>query len=39
MMRWFEHYLQGPGGQPPAPSIEYREKAQAAPPTSAQEQP
>jgi dipeptidyl aminopeptidase/acylaminoacyl peptidase len=34
MMRWFEHYLQGPGGQPPAPSIEYREKTEAAPPTA-----
>jgi dipeptidyl aminopeptidase/acylaminoacyl peptidase len=23
MLRWFEHYLQGPGGEPPAPEIEY----------------
>jgi dipeptidyl aminopeptidase/acylaminoacyl peptidase len=24
MMRWFEHYLKGPGGTPPAPEVEYR---------------
>lgn len=25
MMRWFEHYLQGPGGAPPPPEIDYTE--------------
>ena len=24
MMRWFEHYLKGPGGEPPAPEVEYQ---------------
>jgi dipeptidyl aminopeptidase/acylaminoacyl peptidase len=23
MLRWFEHYLQGPGGAPPPPELEY----------------
>jgi dipeptidyl aminopeptidase/acylaminoacyl peptidase len=25
MLRWFEHYLQGDGGEPPPPRIDYRE--------------
>ena len=25
MMRWFEHYLQGPGGTPPPPDVEVRD--------------
>ena len=25
MMRWFEHYLTGPGGPPPAPQVDYAE--------------
>jgi dipeptidyl aminopeptidase/acylaminoacyl peptidase len=24
MMRWFDHYLKGPGGDPPPPDLEYR---------------
>lgn len=39
MMQWFEHYLQGAGGRPPAPALEYREKTEAVPPTAAQNQP
>lgn len=23
MLRWFEHYLQGPGGEPPPPDLDY----------------
>ena len=23
MLRWFEHYLQGPGGEPPEPDLDY----------------
>ena len=26
MMQWFDHYLQGPGGAPPAADLEYGEK-------------
>lgn len=26
MLQWFEHYLKGPGGNPPPPEIEYEEK-------------
>ncbi|HEX6106823.1 MAG TPA: prolyl oligopeptidase family serine peptidase, partial [Gemmatimonadales bacterium] len=37
MLRWFEHYLQGPGGEPPAPDLDYeRPEDPPAPPTSAQ---
>ena len=32
MMRWFEHYLTGPGGAPPPPEIEHRPGATAGPP-------
>lgn len=34
MLRWFEHYLQGPGGAPPPPEIAYRPPSEAggAPP-------
>ena len=38
MMRWFEHYLKGPGGEPPPAQIEYDEKTDA-PPTAAAAQP
>jgi len=24
MLRWFEHYLKGPGGEPPPPDLDYR---------------
>jgi dipeptidyl aminopeptidase/acylaminoacyl peptidase len=34
MMRWFEHYLKGAGGEPPPLQIEYDEK-KAAPTTAA----
>jgi len=30
LMRWFEHYLQGPGGEPPAFELEYRDPAETA---------
>lgn len=30
MMRWFNHYLQGPGGQPPPYEIEYKAPEAAA---------
>jgi dipeptidyl aminopeptidase/acylaminoacyl peptidase len=33
MLRWFDHYLKGPGGQPPSPTLDYREPAPA--PTTA----
>jgi hypothetical protein len=23
MLRWMEHYLQGPGGAPPDPAVDY----------------
>lgn len=26
MLQWFQHYLQGPGGAPPPPELEYREQ-------------
>ncbi|MEW6747091.1 MAG: S9 family peptidase [Planctomycetota bacterium] len=29
MLRWFEHYLKGPGGAPPAHELDYGEKASA----------
>ena len=36
LLRWFEHYLQGPGGAPPPPDVEHEEpgaeSAEAAPP-------
>lgn len=35
MMQWFEHYLQGAGGQPPAKDLDYQEPKPAAPPTAA----
>jgi hypothetical protein len=27
MMQWFDHYLQGPGGAPPAMEIDYADPA------------
>ena len=27
MMRWMEHYLQGPGGEPPPHELDYAEPA------------
>jgi hypothetical protein len=30
MMRWFEHYLQGPGGEPPAPDVDPRDPEASA---------
>jgi dipeptidyl aminopeptidase/acylaminoacyl peptidase len=33
MLGWFDHYLKGPGGEPPSPTIDYREPAPA--PTTA----
>jgi dipeptidyl aminopeptidase/acylaminoacyl peptidase len=35
MLQWFEHYLQGAGGQPPAGDIDYQEPKAAAPTTAA----
>ncbi len=29
MLGWFDHYLKGSGGQPPSPTIDYREPAPA----------
>ncbi len=34
MLGWFDHYLKGPGGEMPSPSIDYKEPA-AAPTTAA----
>ena len=34
MLRWFEHYLKGPGGEPPPPQIEYEEKKEGTPTTA-----
>jgi len=31
LMRWMEHYLQGPGGEPPATAIDYVSRARYAP--------
>jgi dipeptidyl aminopeptidase/acylaminoacyl peptidase len=30
MMRWFEHYLQGPGGEPPPPDVDPRDPEASA---------
>ena len=35
LLGWFDHYLKGPGGLPPSPTIDYREPA-PAPTTAAQ---
>jgi dipeptidyl aminopeptidase/acylaminoacyl peptidase len=35
MMQWFEHFLQGPGGQLPPSEIDYHEPRPAAAPTAA----
>ena len=31
MMQWFDHYLQGPGGAPPPPDIDYTDPAASQP--------
>ena len=35
MMRWFEHYLKGPGGEPPPAQIDYEQRKKEAAPTTA----
>ena len=38
MLRWFEHYLKGPGKEPPSTEIEYQEEKDGAQTTAEREQ-